>query len=407
MKGNYPEALRNYHEALKLFTELNDRSGIGRAYNNMGNAFNGQKNYSEALRNFFAAMAIKKELNDKNGLGGCLCNIGLMYFNKKQYDSALYYYQQAREILKDGGNKQFLATSIDNMGDVMQHTGHYEAAENLYLEALKMRQETSDSHDIGGSYTSLANLYYRMGKYKQALAYGKTGYEMALHAASLKRIQDATFALQRIYDTLGDYRNFSIYYKEYIAARDSLYNAETERKMVEQQMLFDFDKKEALARADQAKKEALNAERLVRERNARIAATAGAALLLIIAVIAFYAFWQKRKDNSIIQKLVNEQELVIAARTKELARSNEGLASANRKLVDLIQYNAHQVREPLTRITGVIGIIDCFTQQEFTEEVWPMIEKAVTDLDNNIMKVVAMADATEAELISPPAGNTD
>lgn|GEM_PF-3490955 len=92
-----------------------------------------------------------------------------------------------------------------------------------------------------------------------------------------------------------------------------------------------------------------------------------------------------RKQKKQIESLVSEQELVIAQRTRELAE-------ANKKLIDLIQYNAHSVREPLTRIMGAMMVADYITREEFFNEIWDDMGKAVGDLDKNILQVIAIAN---------------
>ena len=98
-----------------------------------------------------------------------------------------------------------------------------------------------------------------------------------------------------------------------------------------------------------------------------------------------------------IEELVSEQEKVIALRTEELASANLRLSNKNQKLVDLIQYNAHNMREPLTRILGLVAIMEDLTIEEFYEEVWPHVGRAATDLDNSIRNVIKVADETIKE----------
>jgi signal transduction histidine kinase len=100
------------------------------------------------------------------------------------------------------------------------------------------------------------------------------------------------------------------------------------------------------------------------------------------------------EKNLIITNLVNEQEKIIELRTEELADTNKKLAHANKKLVELIQYNAHNLREPLARVMGAMEIKDFISNEEFENEIWPLMKKATVDLDNSIREVVAIADET-------------
>ncbi len=395
IKGDFTEALKNYHEAMKIYTDLKDSVGIGRMYNNIGNIYNIKNNFDEALKNYFAALAIRKQQKDRNGTGGCLNNIGLVYFNQKNYDQALNYYQQSRDTLRNGGDLQFLANATDNIGDIYQHNKNYRQAELEYREALRIRIEMEDPTAQASSFNSLGHLYNLMGKYKEAEKYCLKSYQFAHQSSSIKMIKDNCTVLSEIYEHLNNYKESKKYYMEFVAARDSMYNSESEKKLMELKMKFEYEKKEAEVKAEQSRKDAVAQERLKREKNATMASLAGVGLLLIIAGIAIYAFRQKRRDNEVIRKLVNEQEQVIATRTRELAESNARLATSNKKLRDLIQYNAHQIREPLTRITGIMGVMDDISQEEFVNEIWPLMANAVHDLDYNIRNVIEIAQDNE------------
>ena len=100
------------------------------------------------------------------------------------------------------------------------------------------------------------------------------------------------------------------------------------------------------------------------------------------------------QKHIVITKLVDEQEHTIEQRTGELAESNIKLANVNNKLVHLIQYNAHNLREPLTRISGGMLIKEYMTDDEFFTEVWPHLQKAVNDLDVRLKDVIKIADET-------------
>jgi C4-dicarboxylate-specific signal transduction histidine kinase len=168
-----------------------------------------------------------------------------------------------------------------------------------------------------------------------------------------------------------------------------------------QKLKLEFEEKNRLAKseknrleADRKRNDAIAAANLKTSRTYSYAAATVACLLAVIALITVFAYRQNRNDNLIIKKLVNEQEHTIEQRTKELAESNERLAHANKKLVELVQYNAHKMREPLTRVMGAMAMLEYTTADEFCKEITPEIQRAVSDLDNSIMQVITLADET-------------
>ncbi len=99
-------------------------------------------------------------------------------------------------------------------------------------------------------------------------------------------------------------------------------------------------------------------------------------------------------QKELIEALVAEQEIIIQQRTKEVAETNLKLVHANKKLVELIQYNAHNLREPLARIMGAMYVMDYISPEEFYTDIWPQMGKAVDDLDRSIKEVITIADET-------------
>jgi hypothetical protein len=87
------------------------------------------------------------------------------------------------------------------------------------------------------------------------------------------------------------------------------------------------------------------------------------------------------EKNARISQMVTDQELIIQQRTRELQERNT-------KLLEVTTFNGHNIREPLTRITGLLELSKISTQQEMIEEVLPMLATSAQDLDNAIKNVI-------------------
>ena len=100
------------------------------------------------------------------------------------------------------------------------------------------------------------------------------------------------------------------------------------------------------------------------------------------------------EQKKVIEELVAEQEKIIRMRTLELQDANIKLIQANKKLLELIQYNSHYLREPLARVMGGMSIHEDVGLEEFYNDVWPQIDRAVHDLDRRIIDVIKIAEET-------------
>lgn len=89
-----------------------------------------------------------------------------------------------------------------------------------------------------------------------------------------------------------------------------------------------------------------------------------------------------RLDNKTheIERLNNIQEHVIEERTAELQQKNK-------KLGDLVKFNAHQIREPLTRILGLLYVMDLTDNWE-KGELSEALKRSGQDLDTVVKNVI-------------------
>lgn len=60
--------------------------------------------------------------------------------------------------------------------------------------------------------------------------------------------------------------------------------------------------------------------------------------------------------------------------------------------------NAHNVREPLSRIQGLIQLFDLFDDQQIRTEVIPKLEKSAEEMDHVLQDVINMATNELSEL---------
>ena len=113
--------------------------------------------------------------------------------------------------------------------------------------------------------------------------------------------------------------------------------------------------------SDQERETAIEQLKTLNHERERLRFSLGLLLLLIFAGVQFRNIRTQKRLNKKIQHLVNDQELIIEERTNDLQ-------SSNTKLRELISFNAHQIREPLTRITGTFLVREHIEDDEFITE---------------------------------------
>src|SRR4029077_8289921 len=107
---------------------------------------------------------------------------------------------------------------------------------------------------------------------------------------------------------------------------NSLKNAENTRKLVSEQMTYEFDKKQAALKADQDKKDAVVAEEKKKQEVVIYAVSAVLVLVVILAVFIFRGSRQKQKANELLEdknKTIEEQKQKVDAAYDELREKHK------------------------------------------------------------------------------------
>ena len=94
---------------------------------------------------------------------------------------------------------------------------------------------------------------------------------------------------------------------------------------------------------------------------------------------------QLEASHATISELVSTQEEIVEVRTQELTQ-------LNKKLIDIIQFNSHVIREPLTRIMGLMQLRPMVSHEDFFKKCWPMMITSVNDLDNRLRDVIVKTE---------------
>lgn len=90
------------------------------------------------------------------------------------------------------------------------------------------------------------------------------------------------------------------------------------------------------------------------------------------------------KKNIEINQIVDNQKTIIAARTKEIRGKNN-------KLLEISKMNAHDVREPLSRILGLVELAGHLSPEELQNDVLGFLKESAQDLDHTLKEIIEMS----------------
>ncbi|MEO8764659.1 MAG: tetratricopeptide repeat protein, partial [Ginsengibacter sp.] len=352
-QGNTPEALNMFYAAVKINEAMDNKAWLAINYANLGNIFQGQGNYSEALKMAFAALKINEALRDKKSIAGGYNNIGILYWTQKNYTEALNIYSKALKIMEEIGDKNGMNDPYNNMAGIYTDMGNYPEALKNYAISLKIREQMGDKGLIADSYANFGTVYQRMHNNTDALNKLHAALKIYQEIGSNNRLVSSYFSIGEVnvalknfteardyfnkglallkeagnpgefyytYEDLakldsatGNYKSALANYKQYILHRDSAVNQENSNKLIQTQMQYDFDKKEAVGKAEQEKKDVLALKNLQRQKLVRNGFMAGFTVVLLFAGVFF------TQRNKIKKEKKRSDELLLNILPAEVA----------------------------------------------------------------------------------------
>src|SRR6185437_997300 len=331
-EGSYPEALQNELESLKTDEAIGDKRGMVSAYTNIGNIYRAEKNFPEGLKNHELCLKVSKEIGFKQGQTWAYNNIGDIEEEQGKGDEALVNYMMCIQVGKEIGYKEVIGASYANIGTIHSEEGKYAQAINDELQADTIFQELGSSQDLATTNVCLGEIYLKAKQYDQALNYFNRSLDSSLKSGYMEIVKQNYLDLSNLYESFAkqgkspteNWEKAEENYKKYFLFHDSLFNEASRKKTLQTQVQFDFDKKEAVAKAEQEQKDAVNREERQRQKTILDCVLAGLLLVLALAFVSYRGYRLKQRANITISKqkdVVEQKNQLIEAKNKSITDS--------------------------------------------------------------------------------------
>ncbi len=343
-KGEYNEALKYYFESLKIKEKLNDIKGISVCFNNIGLIHYFTKNWEKAIEYYKKSLEIKKKIGNKKGVAICYNNIGNIHIQKKEYNQAIIYYQKSLEIKEDIRDKKGISEAYNNIGLVYNYKGDYKKSIQYLKKALEIKTAMGDMNGIAIAFENIADIYIKIASsssnndtintyYKKAIDAANRGLGISNEIGALATKKVLFKKLSKAYQGIKDHLNALMYYKLYKNANDSIFSIKKMEQLQKIEVQYQVKKKQQEIEKQELLIQKKNAE-VKRQNIQRNALVIGFVLVLILIVILYHNYRQKRKIAAIIQ---SKNESLEAANCKITEQKNKAISIHN-KLAKSIDY---------------------------------------------------------------------
>lgn len=316
-QGNVTKALDFYTQSLHIYEKFDNKLGIAQAHNNIGFIYCNQGDLDKALEYYEKSYKIKKELNNKAGVALSLSNIGYVLQKKNSLFKAMSYYLLALKSATEIDDKELMSQIHTNIGGILRQQGELEKAIQNYQTGLKLSSEIGDKDGLSHNSYSLGRIYFTQGKTDSALFFGQSAMRYAEDIGSPLLISHAAELLKDSYKKQGNSSKALEFFELYFKMNDSISNEETRKATYKQQLSYEFDKKETLAKAEQEKKDFETASAIKRQRIISWAVGLGLFMVVIFSVFLYKRFLVTQKQKAIIE----EQKMLVDEKNTEILDS--------------------------------------------------------------------------------------
>jgi len=310
-QGDDTKAIEFYFKSLKVAEEIHDSLRIATVLNNIGGVYwNKEATKHKSINYYLRAYDICQLIHDDYGIGSSAVNTGDYYLYNKQADSALFYLDISLEALKktQTGNVSY---ALNKIGEAYTLKKDFAQAKKYQTEALELAKTQNSDLDMTLALISLGNTHNKEGDYKKAIEYYKQAEVIAREIRVNYQLKETFEALAKSYATLSDYEQAFNYQKLFSEIKDTLYNAENDKKIQRLQFNYDIETKQKEVDILTKDKE-LQALEVRRQKTVKNAFLVGLLLILIIAFILYRNIKVKIKVNKILdrQKIAIENLLL-------------------------------------------------------------------------------------------------
>ncbi|MEO7975595.1 tetratricopeptide repeat protein [Flavobacterium sp.] len=243
-KGDYPNAINNYQNALRIFERIKFVDGIAYVYAGLGQLYLQKNDITLAKKNLETTIKLLKNKKHKHSYLIASHTLANIYGMSGDIESALKIDEEGLRITDSIKSDHFKATFLDNKANCFMYSNQLDSAQYYFDKCLEMDIKTGIDKQIADSYSNLGQL----ALFKKDFA---TAEKQALKSLEiLKRIDHKPYmaktydVLEQLYTEQGDYKKVIDIQKKSFRVYKEMITEKKEASIAEFNVLYETQEKE-------------------------------------------------------------------------------------------------------------------------------------------------------------------
>lgn len=417
--SEYVLATQYFFEGLKISERLGMRYESARMYSDLAWIFKEQLNFPLALEYLQKSETLRLEMGDKAGIAFCKNIRGLIFFLQKKYTESLEQFEGSLALRRSIGNKTGIAAVLFNESLVYQKLRQFDRAYQLQMESLAIDEAIANVQEVSISYNAIAELLIEMRKLVEAEIYLNKALKLATSTHSKLMRRNIYRNYSKLSEAKGDLSDALSYERKSIELNDSIFSETGSSRLAEMETFYKLEQKEQQLKEmdqirNQREQELVIQKELAQRQQIMIIISVAAIILLILAGIVGYQYYNAKSEvNKQLKRLnkdILEQKEEIQAQSEELLTASNTISSINKQLevkieertyelkqaykeLDTFFYrSSHDFRKPITTFLGLAGVAAITVKDPVSLELFEKVRETASSLDKMLQKLQSISD---------------
>ncbi|WP_186299976.1 tetratricopeptide repeat-containing sensor histidine kinase [Algoriphagus algorifonticola] len=212
-RGDLEAAKKGFEIALSNYSlSGKEKDAVGMAMN-LGIIKERQNDYAGAISSYLEAIPMFNQLGDTSGVAVALENLGLAYSYKGDYSQALNFLNQADSVLKT--NTPETADRWTNLhynrGNIHMNLGNLDSALNNVLKGIRISERSENHKQINAGLLYLAHIYERSNDWNNWRIAVNRGRKLAEETNNLLYVAEFDYEMADYFLDISQFDSVSFY----------------------------------------------------------------------------------------------------------------------------------------------------------------------------------------------------